>query len=104
MPCMNLSDERDSLELSAQTCVDWAAAHHVAIHYIQPGKPDQNAFIEHILAYRHLPLEHQRQLHSTNPLERLNQGDETPIERGRDLPDATLSDPLGRRDPSRAGR
>lgn len=25
-----------------------------------------------ILAYRHLPLEHQRQLHSTNPLERLN--------------------------------
>jgi hypothetical protein len=27
---------------------------------------------EDILAYRHLPLEHQRQLHSTNPLERLN--------------------------------
>jgi transposase-like protein len=27
---------------------------------------------EEILAYRHLPLEHQRQLHSTNPLERLN--------------------------------
>ncbi len=25
---------------------------------------------EDILAYRHLPLEHQRQLHSTNPLER----------------------------------
>lgn len=24
------------------------------------------------MAYRHLPLEHQRQLHSTNPLERLN--------------------------------
>jgi transposase-like protein len=27
---------------------------------------------EDILAYRHLPLEHQRQLHSTNPLESLN--------------------------------
>ena len=27
---------------------------------------------EDILAYRHLPTEHQRQLHSTNPLERLN--------------------------------
>jgi transposase-like protein len=27
---------------------------------------------EDILAYRHLPLEHQRQWHSTNPLERLN--------------------------------
>jgi putative transposase len=27
---------------------------------------------EDILAYRHVPVEHQRQLHSTNPLERLN--------------------------------
>ena len=27
---------------------------------------------EDVLAYRHLPLEHQRQLHSTNPLERLH--------------------------------
>ena len=27
---------------------------------------------EDIRAYRHLPVEHQRQLHSTNPLERLN--------------------------------
>lgn len=27
---------------------------------------------EDILAYRHLPTDHQRQLHSTNPLERLN--------------------------------
>jgi transposase-like protein len=27
---------------------------------------------EDILAYRHCPSEHQRQLHSTNPLERLN--------------------------------
>ena len=30
------------------------------------------AAAEDILAYRHLPLEHQRPLHSTNPLERLN--------------------------------
>lgn len=27
---------------------------------------------EDVLAYRHVPVEHQRQLHSTNPLERLN--------------------------------
>jgi putative transposase len=33
-------------EFLAQPFVDWAAAHGVAIHYIQPGKPDQNAFIE----------------------------------------------------------
>ena len=26
--------------------MDWAAAHRAAIHDIQPGKPDQNAFIE----------------------------------------------------------
>lgn len=25
-----------------------------------------------VLAYRHFPIEHQRQIHSTNPLERLN--------------------------------
>ena len=35
-----------------------------------------DALLEHaaedIFAHRHLPLEHQRQLHSTNPLERLN--------------------------------
>lgn len=33
-------------EFLAQPFLDWAAAHQVAIHYIQPGKPDQNAFIE----------------------------------------------------------
>ena len=33
-------------EFLAQPFVDWAAAHRVSIHYIQPGKPDQNAFIE----------------------------------------------------------
>ena len=27
---------------------------------------------EDIVAYRHLPIEHERHLHSTNPLERLN--------------------------------
>src|SRR5215216_2783139 len=29
---------------------------------------------EDVLAYWHLPIEHQRQLHSTDPLERLNKG------------------------------
>jgi putative transposase len=33
-------------EFTAQTFVDWCAAHGAAIHYIQPGKPDQNAYIE----------------------------------------------------------
>ena len=30
----------------AQPFVDWCEAHGVALHYIQPGKPDQNAYIE----------------------------------------------------------
>jgi putative transposase len=33
-------------ELLAQVFVEWCAAHRVAVHYIQPGKPDQNAYIE----------------------------------------------------------
>ena len=33
-------------EFTGQTFVDWCTAHGVAIHYIQPGKPDQNAYIE----------------------------------------------------------
>jgi putative transposase len=33
-------------EFTAQPCVDWCAEHGVATHYIQPGKPDQNVYIE----------------------------------------------------------
>ncbi len=33
-------------EFTAQTFVDWCTEHGVAIHYIQPGKPEQNAYIE----------------------------------------------------------
>lgn len=33
-------------EFTAQSFVDWCTEHGVAIHYIQPGKPDQNAYIE----------------------------------------------------------
>jgi len=33
-------------EFLAQSFIDWAADHGTAIHYIQPGKPDQNAYIE----------------------------------------------------------
>ena len=40
-------------EFLAQTFVDWCAEHGVAIHYIQPGKPDQNAYIERFIrSYR----------------------------------------------------
>jgi putative transposase len=33
-------------EFTAQPFVEWCAEHRVATHYIQPGKPDQNAYIE----------------------------------------------------------
>jgi putative transposase len=33
-------------EFTAQPFVDWCAEHGVATHDIQPGKPDQNAYIE----------------------------------------------------------
>ena len=33
-------------EFTAQVFVDWCAAQGIALRYIQPGKPDQNAFIE----------------------------------------------------------
>lgn len=33
-------------EFTAQAFIDWCAEHGVAMHYIQPGKPDQNAYIE----------------------------------------------------------
>ena len=33
-------------ELISQTLADWAAEHDVALAFIQPGKPAQNAFIE----------------------------------------------------------
>jgi putative transposase len=33
-------------EVTAQPVVDWCAEHGIACHYIQPGKPDQNAYIE----------------------------------------------------------
>jgi putative transposase len=33
-------------EFTAQVFVDWCTGHDIAVHYIQPGKPDQNAYIE----------------------------------------------------------
>lgn len=33
-------------ELTAQAFMDWCEAQQIGIRYIQPGKPDQNAFIE----------------------------------------------------------
>ena len=34
------------VSLTAQTFVEWCDERRIALHYIQPGKPDQNAFIE----------------------------------------------------------
>jgi putative transposase len=33
-------------ELTADAFVDWAKEHHVKLLFIQPGKPNQNAFVE----------------------------------------------------------
>lgn len=33
-------------ELTAEAFVEWCAAQRIAIGYLQPGQPDQNAFIE----------------------------------------------------------
>ena len=33
-------------ELPSSAILDWCTAHHVDWHYIAPGKPTQNAFIE----------------------------------------------------------
>lgn len=33
-------------EYTAQALVDWCQAHRVELRYIQPGKPNQNAYIE----------------------------------------------------------
>ena len=41
-------------ELLAQSFVDWCDDRGIAVHYIQPGKPDQNAYIERFnRSYRH---------------------------------------------------
>jgi len=35
-------------ELLAEVVVDWCATRGIGIHHIQPGKPDQNAYIERV--------------------------------------------------------
>ena len=59
---------------------------------------------EDILAHKHFPDEHRRQLHSTNPLERLNKE----IKRRSNVvgifPNVRAAGAPGRRDPARAGR
>ena len=37
------------LEFTAQCFVDWCTERGVAIHYIQPGEPNQNAYIERFI-------------------------------------------------------
>jgi putative transposase len=33
-------------ELTSHAFVDWASARHIELRFIEPGKPNQNAFIE----------------------------------------------------------
>jgi putative transposase len=33
-------------ELTSHAFTEWCERHQIAMHFIQPGKPDQNAFIE----------------------------------------------------------
>ena len=45
-------------ELTSQVFAEWCAAQGITLHYIQPGKPDQNAFIERFnRTYRHEVLD-----------------------------------------------
>ena len=59
---------------------------------------------EDILAYRHFPVEHQRQLHSTNPLERLNKEIKRRSNVVGHLSQRRGRHPPGRGHPARAGR
>ena len=43
-PGMIVSD--NGTELTSNAILDWCAAHHVEWHYIAPGKPMQNGFVE----------------------------------------------------------
>lgn len=45
-------------ELTAGDFADWCEERDIAVHYIQPGKPDQNAYIERFnRSYRHEVLD-----------------------------------------------
>ena len=37
---------RTRAELTSQTLADWCKEHEITLRFIQPGKPDQNAYIE----------------------------------------------------------
>jgi putative transposase len=43
-PCMIVSD--NGTELTSRAMLEWQQEHRVEWHYIAPGKPTQNGFIE----------------------------------------------------------
>jgi putative transposase len=64
-------------ELTAEAFVEWCTAHRIAIGYIQPGKPDQNAYIERFnRSYREEVLD----AHLFESLEQVRQITDTWIE------------------------
>ena len=56
--------------------------------------PVMDSARDSLLVFLHLPQEHWRKVWSTNPLERLNQGCQSPHEHGRHLPQRRRDPPL----------
>ena len=59
---------------------------------------------DELLAFTAFPVGHWKKIWSTNPLERLEQGGQTALRRGRGLPQPCRPAPLGRCGPGRATR
>jgi transposase-like protein len=82
-----------------------AMLRHVA-DQLRPKWPKLAAFIDdsetEVLSYLDFPEPHRSKLHSTNPLERLNKGSQTPRRRRRHLPQRGCDRSADRRGVARA--